>query len=297
MKILTLDQFLECKIGTLYQEIYANAIRPGRLCIKGESLPNHEELQDSLGRIFVKFHDLGMPNYNYSDDLLQTQASSIEYSIPSAENEFDTTLYYKDTMFAVWSPSELRKFGVIIQKYIRSAAREPLVIHIDDREEEQMKWGVDEWLDKSLFKCAGNPELAYVHFFFTLHRFPAAEQSIHHPFTQQFELYADYENATWRVTGASRMGDVYLACDPKREMGYDRRVTLDFSKFSNWRAKLDGTETMAIPPKQSASETYRHQSKTSTPALSEKTSGRHYKKIDKKIDLPEGQYDIYIRTK
>lgn len=45
-------------------------------------------------------------------------------------------------------------------------------------------------------------------------------------------LFCTFEGKRWRVTGASRMGDVWLAEDFKREYGYDRRV--DVAKCEAW---------------------------------------------------------------
>ena len=46
-------------------------------------------------------------------------------------------------------------------------------------------------------------------------------------------LFCEYEGKEYRVTGGSRMGDVWLTADVEQETGYDLRV--DVSKCSNWR--------------------------------------------------------------
>jgi hypothetical protein len=56
---------------------------------------------------------------------------------------------------------------------------------------------------------------------------------------KQFKLFVDYEGETWRVIGASSLGDIWLTIDFSRENVYDRRVDPDFTKFSNWRDKGD----------------------------------------------------------
>lgn len=40
-------------------------------------------------------------------------------------------------------------------------------------------------------------------------------------------LFCEYKGKKYRVTGASRMGDVWLAKDFKRKCGYDLRVCVD----------------------------------------------------------------------
>ena len=46
------------------------------------------------------------------------------------------------------------------------------------------------------------------------------------------KLFATYEGKRYRVTYASRMGDVCLSSDHSRAMGYDLRV--DVEKCSEW---------------------------------------------------------------
>lgn len=313
MKILTLDQFLECKAGTLYQEYRIDPKAGdqfvedfhilGRLTVKGVKDPEHP-LLGGRADMPIKFHELGIPKNRHYEGLVAGQ--SVPYHVPIAGSEFSTTVYDSEQMFAVWEPSELRALNVLINQCTRAAASEPVLVSVDEPEDKKTAWGVDEWLNSSTSDCVSDKTLAYVHFFFTLHRFRAVERLIHHPFTQQFKLFADFEGVTWRITGASRLGDIYLSANPKREVGYDRRVTLDFAKITNWRAELDGTETMATAPKPLA------RRKELQAAPEQKTTGRHYQKIGKvhiapgigtsvsdlkQVSLPEGQHDIYIRTK
>lgn len=49
-------------------------------------------------------------------------------------------------------------------------------------------------------------------------------------------LFVEYNGGTYRCTGASRMGDVWLASDPATEYGYDKRVYVE--DCSNWSASL-----------------------------------------------------------
>ena len=98
--------------------------------------------------------------------------------------------------------------------------------HIDDFLE-------DSWIINKF------PELAYPHFMFTYWRQSAAVKSAHAPFMTQFELYVDYQGRSWRVIGASRMGDVWLTKHFHKTHGYDLRVDPNFELFTNWRNKAD----------------------------------------------------------
>lgn len=88
---------------------------------------------------------------------------------------------------------------------------------------------VDEFID------SGWGANQYARWFFMLHRFPAAHQNDFAEWIGQYKLFCRYEDQTWRVTGCSRMGDVWLARDFDRERGYDLRV--DVAKCSDFRSE------------------------------------------------------------
>ena len=46
-------------------------------------------------------------------------------------------------------------------------------------------------------------------------------------------LFCDFRGKKYRVTGASRLGDVWLTSDFKKECGYEHRVNVD--SCSNWK--------------------------------------------------------------
>lgn len=85
---------------------------------------------------------------------------------------------------------------------------------------------IDDWIDEP----AADEGEALAKVFFRKARRPAIEQldnwRVTHP------LFCTYEGSRYRVTGASRMGDVWLAADLARVNGYDKRV--DVEKCSNW---------------------------------------------------------------
>lgn len=68
----------------------------------------------------------------------------------------------------------------------------------------------------------------YARFFFLLNRLPAALKMDFQPFIAQYKLFARCGDVWYRVTGASRMGDVWLSLDFDRTHGYDKRVLLEY---------------------------------------------------------------------
>jgi hypothetical protein len=73
----------------------------------------------------------------------------------------------------------------------------------------------------------------YARWFFMLHRLPAFMQADFAEWIKPFQLYCDYKGKAYRCTGASRLGDVWLTEDFKRDIGYELRVDID--ECSNWR--------------------------------------------------------------
>jgi predicted RNase H-like HicB family nuclease len=72
----------------------------------------------------------------------------------------------------------------------------------------------------------------YARFVLNYFRLPAALQADFAPFMNQFKLFCTYEGKRYRCTGASRLGDLWLASNFEREHGYDLRV--DVEKCSDW---------------------------------------------------------------
>ena len=59
-------------------------------------------------------------------------------------------------------------------------------------------------------------------------------------FMQNHKLFCTFEGNTYRVTGASRLGDIWLHSDFSRDIGYEKRV--DLEKCSDWRKHPDVCE-------------------------------------------------------
>jgi len=98
-----------------------------------------------------------------------------------------------------------------------------------------MKLGkhVDEFIEE--MEGPATPEMGnvvYARWFFLLARLPAFMQMQFEPWIQQYKLFCTFEGKRYRCTGASRMGDVWLAKDFERRQGYDLRV--DLVKCTHW---------------------------------------------------------------
>lgn len=90
---------------------------------------------------------------------------------------------------------------------------------------------VNEFIDDILKNSKGE---CYARFFFLIHRLGAVLQGQFGEWTDQFKLFCTFEGKRYRVTGASRFGDIYLTKDQNREAGYEKRVSLDeCSQWSN----------------------------------------------------------------
>lgn len=89
---------------------------------------------------------------------------------------------------------------------------------------------IDEWVSRPVLSQTRE---AYAKWFFLHARTPAWMQDAFHPFTKDLKLFCTYGGKTYRVTGASRLGDVWLAEDMTRECGYDLRI--DVADCSDWR--------------------------------------------------------------
>jgi hypothetical protein len=67
----------------------------------------------------------------------------------------------------------------------------------------------------------------YAAFCFLLFRLPAVMKIAFGKQIEQYKLFCTYQGNRYRVTGASRLGDVWLSKDFERDAGYDLRVCLE----------------------------------------------------------------------
>jgi hypothetical protein len=72
----------------------------------------------------------------------------------------------------------------------------------------------------------------YASFFLFLSRLSAFERSRYGRWIGQYKLFCTYQGKRYRCTGASRLGDVWLATNFDRDTGYDLRV--DVAECSEW---------------------------------------------------------------
>lgn len=75
----------------------------------------------------------------------------------------------------------------------------------------------------------------YARWFFLLARLPAALRADFAEFISRYPLFCTWQGQRYRVTGASRMGDVWLSKIHSRDSGYDERV--DLGECSDWSDK------------------------------------------------------------
>lgn len=115
---------------------------------------------------------------------------------------------------------------------------------VEDKKEEVKQLHVDEFIDwgYGLGNDLELPELEkraerYARFFFHLHRLPATLQMAFSEQLASIKLFCDFEGKRYRVTGASRMGDVWLHSNFKQDTGYEKRITVN--SCSNWSDSPD----------------------------------------------------------
>lgn len=96
---------------------------------------------------------------------------------------------------------------------------------------------VDEFIDHGIASALGRtgPGAAaerYARWFFLYHRLSAVLRIQFREFFGDRTLFCDYEGKRYRVTGASRLGDVWLTTNFNQGTGYELRV--DVEKCSGW---------------------------------------------------------------
>jgi hypothetical protein len=77
-----------------------------------------------------------------------------------------------------------------------------------------------------------------VSWFLFLHRLPATLQFKFEKEIKKHKLFCDHEGERWRVTMASRFGDIGISRNLEKDMGYEKRVMLE--DCSNWSGEPDG---------------------------------------------------------
>ena len=85
---------------------------------------------------------------------------------------------------------------------------------------------VDDFIDGEF------TEHCYARWMFNHFRLPAVLRADFDQFMERYKLFCTYEGVRYRVTGASRLGDVWLTTDFQQDHGYQKRV--DIEKCSEW---------------------------------------------------------------
>jgi hypothetical protein len=88
---------------------------------------------------------------------------------------------------------------------------------------------LDDWIDNPDCRDDGERYAKFVLWYF---RYPAWAKIAFYDWMKAHKLFCTYEGEWFRCTGASRMGDVWLARDFERDTGYDLRV--DVADCTNW---------------------------------------------------------------
>lgn len=91
---------------------------------------------------------------------------------------------------------------------------------------------IDDFIDKPIRSKPDNRDIRYAQWWFNWKRMPAYMERNFAEFYEHAKLFCIYQGNKYRVTGASRMGDVWLAKDHGRDHGYDLRVNVD--ECGNW---------------------------------------------------------------
>lgn len=84
---------------------------------------------------------------------------------------------------------------------------------------------VDDWLEIAV--ANKDEAVKYAAFFLHHKRLSASAQMAFRPYVGQHKLFCTFEGKRYRVTGASRLGDVWLHPDFTAENGYEHRVDVD----------------------------------------------------------------------
>lgn len=229
MLIKSAEEFAKLPPGTLFQFVYPNTdslpILLSTTTDEFVDYPSHLSLfmkgKTLEGRVVMASRLLG--EYVALD--MET-TENVEVTFPESGDQF-VALFRVDDIpdqkFLVWNEVETSNLIRLLKR---------------TRPNEKEEWHIDDWLDRYPYFSAvegKDEQLNYVHFMFTQFRLPSTLKGIHADILKDMKLFVDYEGKTWRVTGASRLGDIWLTQKFEDDMGYQKRIPLNFSKLTNWR--------------------------------------------------------------
>lgn len=122
--------------------------------------------------------------------------------------------------------ADVRVDGVPIEKLEKIDNSDLDIIQSIIDEEMKKHIHVDDFID-----CHFGKE-KYARFVLNYFRMPAALKFDFEEFMAPFKLFATWKGERYRVTGASRMGDVWLTSKFDQEMGYEHRVFVE--EITEW---------------------------------------------------------------
>lgn len=93
---------------------------------------------------------------------------------------------------------------------------------------------VDDFIDEPCFND-NEPQETYAKWMLFCFRLPASLKISFKTYLPTTKLFGVYEDKKYRITGASRMGDVWITSDFNQTTGYEQRVSVD--KISQWSDK------------------------------------------------------------
>lgn len=149
-----------------------------------------------------------------------TEQAFNEGKLDGIDNEFGRNNYWKT------EPHSLR-YNAYIRGY--NEGKESVAHLVPDLH-------IDDWLDDGKYSVTA--EEAYARWWFEQRRWPAAKQLLYRLSMKQFKLFCTYEGKRYRVTGCSRLGDVWLNVNWNAEEGYSVRVNV--AKCTNWGKEWNG---------------------------------------------------------
>jgi hypothetical protein len=94
---------------------------------------------------------------------------------------------------------------------------------------------VQDWID--CISTEDSEAVMYAKWYLNNMLTPAIFQRPFKQVMKDIKLFCTYQGTRWRVTGGSRLGDVWLSKNPDRDTGYDERVNV--SDITEWSNALD----------------------------------------------------------
>lgn len=92
---------------------------------------------------------------------------------------------------------------------------------------------VDDFIDYGMMSSDEPGNVTYARWVLNYFRMPAILKNDFSVFMKKSLLFCIYKGKKYRVTGASRLGDIWLTDDFNQETGYQLRV--DINDCTGWR--------------------------------------------------------------